>query len=115
MIGLVLATLFVVNWGANYERQTVETQFSLSEEATSEADLEKLVADLLAVVQVTVDAPRDEAEAMHAISRSLQDLVVLRTEVEPTLPDKVKRLPKGFLILSGGAWTSCCDLSFAVR
>ena len=95
--------LFVVLWGANYRRASVETQFGLQDEAVTQADLEALLAELTRVVQTGAAAPRDEAAALRAVREALQGVVLETTHVTPTLPARVKRTWPGLLILSGGA------------
>lgn len=101
--GLVLYALFVLIWGANYERLPVETQFDLREVATTEADLMRLVAGLQGVLERDYQAPANVDAALAATASELIRLVNTVTGTFPTLPSDVKRLPPGSLILSGGA------------
>lgn len=103
VLGLLVGSLFLFTWGANYDRQSIETQFSLGNPVIVQADLETLVTDLDALIHETVASPRDEDAAMRSIVESLEGVVERRTGVTPRLPARVKRLPKGSLILSGNA------------
>lgn len=103
-VGLVVVfLLFVGLWGANYRRSSIEAQFGLVDKVSIQADLMRLVDSLTRTVQATVDTPRDEARALASVARSLQALVTEVTGVVPTLPQEVKRLPPGLLIVSGSA------------
>ena len=103
-VGLaVVFLLFIIMWGANYRRASVETQFGLQEEVVTQADLEALLDNLTRVVQADAAAPRDEAVAMRAVREALREVVLETTHVTPTLPARVKRTWPGLLILSGSA------------
>lgn len=104
VVGLVIIFVwFSMMWGVNYRRAPVETQFGLSDDLVSQADLDRLLNGLTAVIQATAAAPRDEEAAMKALHASLQRVVFDAIGVTPTLPRKVKRSPPGLLILLGGA------------
>ncbi|MCA9837419.1 MAG: DUF3810 family protein [Trueperaceae bacterium] len=104
VLGLLLITLlFVINWGANYGRESIETQFGLQTPQVSEADLERLLSTLTVTILETSSAERDEAKAMASLVSSLKTTVVTVTGKVPNLPQKVKRLPDGSLILLGRA------------
>ena len=95
--------LFVVLWGANYRRASVETQFGLKDVTVTQADLEQLLSYLTSVVQADAAAPRNEQTAVKALVASLKQVVFDTTGVVPTLPARVKRTLPGLLILSGSA------------
>ena len=99
----VVYLLFISLWGANYRRTSIETQFTLSEAATTEAEVLAFVELLGDIITREADAPRDEAQALAALSASLKTVVTEVTGVTPTLPERVKRLPAGSLLLSGRA------------
>lgn len=100
---IIIVAWFVVTWGANYQRNSIETQMNLQASETTEADLEQLLSSLTLLIQDTVTAERNEQEASNAINLSLQETVANLTGEQPTLPDNVKRLPSGSLILLGRA------------
>ncbi len=97
-----LYVLFVILWGANYRREPIETLFKLSESSISQTDLESLAASLQTIIEDTVDSERDLARATSAIRDSLVQTSYNLTGHTLRLPE-VKRLPPGWLILSGRA------------
>ncbi len=100
---IIIAAWFVVTWGANYQRDSIETQMNLQTDAATQTDLEELLNALTIIIQETVTADRNEQEATQAIRSSLEETVETLTGTRPTLPDNVKRLPSGSLILLGRA------------
>lgn len=105
---LILYALFVLTWGANYERASVETQFNLSPpnlspRSVSQNDVAELTRDLQRMLERHQSADPNIDNALSAVRRELLSLNFEATGVRPTLPQDVKRLPAGSLILSGGA------------
>ncbi len=100
---IIIAAWFVVTWGANYQRDSIETQMNLQTNAATETDLEQLLKTLTIIIQETVTAERNEQEATEAIRISLEETVETLTGIRPTIPNNVKRLPNGSLILLGRA------------
>lgn len=100
---LLIAILFVLIWGANYQRESIETQFALSTPQVTEVDLERLLTDLTQIIVDTAGAERNEERAMASLIASLQATVSSLTGTLPPIPQKVKRLPEGSLILLGRA------------
>jgi hypothetical protein len=98
-----LAASFVLLWGANYQREPIESQFALQVGPSSQADLEQFSSALLELIKRDSTAVRDTDKAMRAIGYSLAKLVEDTTGVYPTLPEKAKRLPKGLLLILGSA------------
>ncbi len=99
----IVAILFLITWGANYQRESIEKQFALQTPQVSEFDLERLLTSLTSIILEASSVQRDEARAMASVISSLQTTVESVTGKVPPLPDKVKRLPKGSLILLGRA------------
>ena len=93
---------FVVLWGANYRRMSVETQFGL-DPALAAGSLGPLLDELARVIAATAAGERDEARAAASLRRSLQDTLEATTGLRPTLPERFKTLPPGLLIRLGGA------------
>ncbi|MDZ7704014.1 MAG: DUF3810 family protein [Trueperaceae bacterium] len=102
-VAALLYLAFVVLWGANYKRQPIEAQLGLDAGPVSEAEVETLARNLLALLNDTVEADRDAARALTASRLSLQNVVREATGVVPTLPEQIKILPAGTLIRLGGA------------
>lgn len=95
---LVLATSFVLLWGAHYRRASVEVQFELTE-SIRDNSAERLAWVLLEQLQQHA-SPISENEmqaAIAAISQSLHTIVQQRQQHPPILPSQVKILPKGTL------------------
>jgi Protein of unknown function (DUF3810) len=99
----ILYALFVLNWGANYQRESTETQLGLATESFTETELQTLVNTLSSVIQENVNAERNVAKARASLRASLIGTVETITGVQPTLPPWVKSLPAGTLILLGNA------------
>ncbi len=100
---VLFSSWFLVFWGANYRRLSVEAQFGLLEQAATREDLEGLLEHLLAVIRPSAGLERDEARAFAALRDALVALVQETTGVRPTLPEEVKRFPPGLLIRLGSA------------
>jgi Protein of unknown function (DUF3810) len=99
----ILYTIFVFNWGINYQRESIEAQLDLSSESFVEADLQNLVAILSQMIQDNIDRERDVIKARASLRTSLIETVETITGVTPTLPTWVKSLPAGTLIRAGNA------------
>ena len=98
-----LSTWFVVMWGANYKRESIETQLNLTEGAISAEDVRPLAEYLLQVIMENADAEQNVDKALVAVRDSLTEVVNGIHGNAPTLPSKVKSLPKGTLIYFGNA------------
>lgn len=101
-LAVVVAGWFVLAWGLNYRRASVEAQFGLAVRDDPQ-DAEALLAYLLAALRRDVGAERDESRAQAALRRALQALVAEATGVTPSLPARPKLLPPGLLIRLGSA------------
>ncbi len=98
----IIYALFVIFWGANYRREPIEQLFRLTEQTTSQEDVEVLAKSLQTIVETNLNAESNMAVANSAIQDSLSNLYFDITGVSIILPE-VKRLPPGWLILSGRA------------
>jgi hypothetical protein len=98
----VIYALFVIFWGANYRRHPVEQLFGLVDQTLSQGDVETLAKSLQSIVEAKVNTERNLSLATSAIQTSLSDLYLTLSGVSITLPE-LKRLPPGWLILSGRA------------
>lgn len=100
---LLLALWFVVLWGANYRRASVEALLALPEPESEQVRLEPLLAVLEDLLRRDASAERDEARALAALSASLQSRTFELTGVRPVLPARLKLVPAGWLLRLGGA------------
>jgi hypothetical protein len=100
---LLVYAFFVFIWGANYGRESIETQLALDTAAFTENDLQTLVDTLTNILQENVTAERNVRAAQMSLRGSLIETVETITGVTPTLPVWVKALPPGSLILAGNA------------
>ncbi len=103
LLAVILYALFMFNWGANYQRESIEAQLGLVAAAFNENDLQTLVDTLAVIIQKNANTERDSVKARASLRTSLLKTVETITGVPPTLPTWVKSLPPGTLILSGGA------------
>ncbi len=100
---VVLLFWMLLAWGAGYQRTPVDERWSLDLAPPTAEEVTKLRAQLLAMIQETAGraVTDDPAEAIAAISESMERLVVARGEVPIALPDQVRAsLPGVFLISS---------------
>jgi hypothetical protein len=99
-ICLVLYSMFLLNWGANYSRQPIEQLLSLPHGPIESTEVEALTRQLVKVI--VRDLPeaeqRDTRAALASIRASLQNTVQSITGTRPVLPRHVKRLPDGWLL-----------------
>ncbi|MDX2004021.1 MAG: DUF3810 family protein [Meiothermus sp.] len=103
---LLVATvyaLFVLVWGANYGRLSIEAQMGLAAGAQNPQELGRLVERLGTLIARSASAKRDSGAARAALRASLVETVRGLTGVAPTLPDWPKTLPPGSLIRLGNA------------
>ncbi len=98
-----LSTWFVIMWGANYKRESIEAQLNLTEDVISAEDVSLLAENLLQIVIENVDAEQNVDKALAAIRDSLTEVVNGIHGNAPTLPSKIKPLPNGTLIYLGNA------------
>ena len=103
LLVLTIYLLFVVTWGANYGRTTIEAQVGLASAKASEDDLRRLVDTLEQTVRQNARAERDMAAARATLRASLIQTVRAFTGITPTLPAWPKLLPTGSLIRFGNA------------
>ncbi len=95
---------FLMTFGVGYQREPIESRLSLAEaDRVTRLDLDATLDDMLAVIVKNVQNPevRDEAGALRSIRDSMDVLVESWDGHAPPLPDKVKRLPHGLLLLFG--------------
>jgi hypothetical protein len=100
---LLIYSSFVITWGANYGRESIERQLGLDTATFAENDLQRLVDTLTNTLQENVTAERNVRAAQASLRGSLIETVETITGTPPTLPAWVKSLPSGSLILGGNA------------
>lgn len=98
----IIYALFVLLWGANYRRESVETLYGLPDLSISQDEVKTLADSLLKTIETTVNAERNETRAITAIQDAMIQINYNLTGASLTLPVP-KRLPAGWLILSGRA------------
>lgn len=99
----ILYAIFILNWGMNYGRESIEVQLGLATDSFAETDLQTLVDTLGAIIRDDVDVERDVTAARASLRASLIETVETITGVTPTLPTWAKSLPAGTLIRAGNA------------
>ena len=97
------AVWFIIIWGANYKRESIENQLGLTEVTVTSEDVHLLAESLLQVIVENVDATRDTDAALNSLRDSLTNVVNDIHSNAPTLPQEIKSLPKGTLIYLGNA------------
>jgi hypothetical protein len=100
---LLIYSLFLFTWGANYGRESIESQLGLDVVTFTEDDLQTLVNTLANIIQENVNTERNLETAKASLRASLIETVETITGITPTLPTWVKSLPSGSLILGGNA------------
>jgi hypothetical protein len=100
---LLIYGLFVFIWGANYGRESIESQLGLDVVSFTENDLQRLVNTLTGIISSNVTAERNLERAQTSLRTSLIETIETITGVTPTLPAWVKALPSGSLIVGGNA------------
>jgi hypothetical protein len=104
LAALAAYVLFVFLWGANYQRQSVETLLALELSPVSAEEVEGLAEALAAlVVALEPEMQRDAASALASLREALQEVVAEVTGVTPPLPTRVKQLSPGTLIGLGAS------------
>ncbi len=99
LVLLALYGVFVLCWGANYRRLSIEKLYGLETQKVQASNLEAVVTDLLLVLQTNADAPREAAQALAAIRQAISSEVTKITGSTPTLPTRVKSTPAGLLLI----------------
>lgn len=97
---LVLYSMFLLHWGANYSRQPIERLMNLPYGPITSTELEYLTRQLVDVIvrDVPDNHERDLQAALASVRVSLQDVIGGITGRRPTLPHRVKRVPDGWLL-----------------
>lgn len=100
--------LFLLLWGANYQRQPIETLLGLetvSARPVTSAEVEAFTAQLDSILQRTAPqlGRRDGRRALSSLEASLERTVAAIDGHAPTLPRRVKLLPPGTLLSFGYA------------
>lgn len=101
---VVLYGWFLLTFGVGYKREPIDARLGLTQaDRVTRADLDATMDDMLAVIAANVENPedRDEAGALRSISDAMGDMATQWDGHRPPLPDDVKRLPGGLLILFG--------------
>ncbi len=97
------SVLFVVMWGANYKRESIEQQLNLVEEPVTSEDVHLLAENLLQIISDSSNAEQNIDKALDAVRTSLIETISNIHSNVPTLPKKIKTLPKGTLLYLGNA------------
>ena len=97
------SVLFIVMWGANYKRESIEQQLNLVIEPVTSEQVQLLAENLLQVILDNSNAKQNVDEALEAVRTSLIKTVNDIHSNAPTLPKKIKVLPKGTLLYFGNA------------
>ena len=97
--GLALYGGFVLLWGANYRRESIEKILNLQPALVQTTDLERLAQNLLAVIQDNAAAPQDYSKALVALRVAIGRQLEQVQGFMPTLPTRVKATPAGLLLL----------------
>jgi hypothetical protein len=105
---IVIYGLFLLLWGANYQRQPIETLLgleSVSARPVTSAEVEALTAQFVSILQQTAPqlGQRDGRRALLSLEASLERTVKAIDGHSPTLPQWVKLLPPGMLLRFGYA------------
>ncbi len=105
---VIIAGLFLLTWGLNYNRLALEDVLALSDYQASQEDLEALSEYLLNIMQQTQleAAARISADvdtALQAGRTSLQTVIWELTDQRVTLPTQPKYTLPGLLMRSGNA------------
>ncbi|MEM6428914.1 MAG: DUF3810 family protein [Deinococcota bacterium] len=105
---VIIAGLFLLTWGLNYNRLAVEDVLGLSDYQASQDDLQALSEYLLGVIQETYPhagsrTPGELDAALQAGRLSLQTVIWELSQQHVTLPQRPKYMLPGFLIISGNA------------
>jgi Protein of unknown function (DUF3810) len=96
---LALYGMFVLNWGANYRRENIETLLQLEPNKVADTDIQILLENLLIILQLEHLAPRDKPQAFAAIRSSIGQQLEKITNTTPTIPTQVKATPNGLLLM----------------
>ncbi len=91
--------MFVLNWGANYRRESIETLLQLKPNNVKDTDINILLENLVITLQQEHLAPRDKPQALAAIRSSIGLQLEQITNTTPTIPTQVKATPNGLLLL----------------
>lgn len=103
---VIIAGWFLLTWGFNYQRVSVETALALGQTPATTEDFYAFASSLIDILHETADAPRDSASvatARNAGRRSLQQVIVELNGSHIRLPVKAKATLPGFLFISGNA------------
>ncbi len=95
---------FLVTFGIGYRREPIESRLHLVEaDRITRTDLDATMDDMLSTIFANLQNPevRDEAGALRSIRDAMGDLTEAWDGHRPPLPDDVKRLPGGLLVLFG--------------
>lgn len=98
-----LGVSFIVLWGANYQRESIETQLNLPEKVVSAEEVRLLAEKLFEVILTNYAAEQNVSKALIAVSDSLAETVSEIHGKVPTLPQQIKYLPKGTLLYLGNS------------
>jgi signal transduction histidine kinase len=101
LVAVAVYGAFILLWGANYRRLSVEDLLQLEPQKVTGSDISNTANKLLAVLTQTQDAPRDYNPAFASLRQAIMRQLEQVTGVAPTLPTRVKATPAGFLFAFG--------------
>ena len=96
--------VFLATFGIGYRREPIESRLNLADaDRVTRADLDATMDEMLATITANLQNPevRDELGALRSIRGAMGDLAETWDGHRPPLPDDVKRLPGGLLVLFG--------------
>jgi hypothetical protein len=101
LVSVAIYGAFILLWGANYRRLSVEELLQLEPQKITVSDLENTAQKLLEVLNQTQNAPRDYNMAFSSLRQAIQTRLEKVTGIRPSLPTQVKATPAGFLFAFG--------------
>jgi hypothetical protein len=101
LVAVAIYGAFILLWGANYRRLSIEAQLQLEPQKVTATDITNTANTLLKILNQTQDAPREYSPALASLRQAIQKQLEQITGIVPTLPTQVKAAPAGFLFAFG--------------
>ncbi len=99
LAALTVYGVFIVVWGANYRRLSIEELWQLETAKVEPQDLEMLAENLIIVLQQEQNSTREANDAFTDLRETVQTQIKQITGVRPTLPSRIKATPAGLLMV----------------